>query len=320
MPGGINSSAQWPEFMEKVEGLSKDILAKRLKEPQHEQYMYMAPASKKAVDRMQTIEAMGTTPRWLENTTPEHVNIEPGYAHRMGKVEFGSRISQTLRMKEYDQFGVYAEAARQQVESVDPTLQTLLVNYLAQGETAQSSIFAPLGDPIVFTDGPDGLPFFSASHRFRTNATAWSNYDSVGGTPSESLLATKATVIRRWKDNQGLPSRVKATKVVAPPELEQVLLQTIRSDKNPLNANNTYNTATYFLPGGYVINDYLANTSDWYILTDYEKGRPWFRWGWKPRVVRRPAMVDDALNESQYLNMSFGHAAPPLPRGVYKMG
>lgn len=88
--------------------------------------------------------------------------------------------------------------------------------------------------------GGDGKPLLSTTHPLAGGGTA-SNMLPTAADLSESSLEDVVTMIRKVKDDRGVPKAIKPVRLVIPPELEwtsgRILMSTLRPD----SANNDVN-------------------------------------------------------------------------------
>jgi len=120
----------------------------------------------------------------------------------------------------------------------------------------------------------DGVALISTSHP--TAAGNRSNRLSYDADLSELVLEQSMIDIMDFRDNAGNNIRVNPkTLVIHPHNLFNATRLLKNASNQPDTAERNIN-ALYLLnsiPGGIVVNRYLADTDSWYILTDVPEGR-----------------------------------------------
>ena len=317
--GAPITTSSWPEFMEKLEDITKQGLDNLASTDEYKLYMDDLGKAKMVTERMQDIEPMGVMGRWYENTVRPQVRIHPGYAHLISQKEFASEVRVTKKMQRAQQFDVAAECARQMKMQPSWTKNVLYANYLALGDVATSSIPTVNGVPVIHTDCPDGNPMFDTAHTWRSGGATWANHTTGTTTISESALNTINVTVKRYKNSQGLYLDGSLKTLFIPPDLETIARWTLESKLDPLTANNRVNIANSFLPGGIKVLKYLESTTEWFLETNL-KGKPIMKHLWEPEVGRRGPETDTAGNYAIFIDYCVGDTAPIHAHGLYKVG
>lgn len=124
--------------------------------------------------------------------------------------------------------------------------------------------------------GGDGKELLATDHP--TIAGNFSNELSAAADFSEAALEDIFIQIRNAKDSRGLRIALQPRKMVIPPDL---MFEVHRITKSPLRAGTADNDTNAvrdmgLLPEGIVVNDYLSDTDQWFVLTDCPNGLTWF--------------------------------------------
>ena len=120
--------------------------------------------------------------------------------------------------------------------------------------------------------GGDGQPLFSTAHPIDTGTFA--NTPSVQVDLNESSLQDAIVTISQFRDQAGLITMTKPTKLVVPPQLQFTADRILHSQFRTGTANNDIN-AIYNIgavPQGYRVNHFLTDTNGWFVMTDAPNG------------------------------------------------
>jgi hypothetical protein len=121
--------------------------------------------------------------------------------------------------------------------------------------------------------GGDGVSLFSTAHPLTGGGTN-SNRPSTAADLNETSLEAAVIQIAAWTDERGLLIAAKPKKLIIPPALQFVatrLLETslrVGTTDNDINALKNNGS----IPEGYTVNNYLTDTSGWYLTTDVPNG------------------------------------------------
>ena len=121
--------------------------------------------------------------------------------------------------------------------------------------------------------GGDGVSLFSTSHPL-TGGGVNSNRPATAADLNETSLEAAVIQIAAWTDERGLLIAAKPKKLIIPPALQFVatrLLETslrVGTTDNDINALKNNGS----IPEGYTVNNYLTDTSGWYLTTDVPNG------------------------------------------------
>lgn len=124
----------------------------------------------------------------------------------------------------------------------------------------------------------DAKEWFSTAHPLKNGATN-SNRSAVNADFNEGPLEAALIQMDGWKDDQGIPTQVRAQKAVLPIKYSFIAKRLFNTTNGrPGTADNDLNVHANndTLPKGYVINHFLNDVDAWYLLTDYEDGMKHF--------------------------------------------
>jgi hypothetical protein len=173
------------------------------------------------------------------------------------------------------------------------TREILTHSLLVYGDTALASIPKVNGVPIVNPICGDGQPWFSASHRWRSNSQITnSNLLSTYVHPTQTGVNYAYKQMARWRGPRNLPlggaMGVNIRRLVIPPEFRLLTSVFAKSEKDPRSANNAVNLFNELVPGGVKVHPMLSSMSDWYAITDQEDQLPQIRELAKPTIYIIP--------------------------------
>jgi hypothetical protein len=121
--------------------------------------------------------------------------------------------------------------------------------------------------------GGDGVALFSTAHPLVSGGTN-SNRPATAADLNETSLEAAVIQIAGWTDERGLLIAAKPRKLVVPPQLQFVatrLLETslrVGTTDNDINALKNNGS----IPEGYTVNNYLTDSSAWFLCTDVPNG------------------------------------------------
>ena len=101
-----------------------------------------------------------------------------------------------------------------------------------------------------------------------------SNLPSTPVELNESTLLNAMIAIRTaFKDQAGLKVFARGRRLIVPPALEPVAIRLTKTELRPGTADNDVNAIMMTaggLPEGYMVNDYLTDTNNWFLLTNID--------------------------------------------------
>ena len=127
-----------------------------------------------------------------------------------------------------------------------------------------------------FTYG-DGVALCSTAHPL-VNGAVNSNRPATGVDLNETSLENAVIQIAAWTDERGLLIAAKPKKLVIPPALQFVATRLLETQQRVGTADNDLNAlkSNGSIPGGYTVNNFLTDTTAWFLLTDVPNGMKHF--------------------------------------------
>jgi hypothetical protein len=118
----------------------------------------------------------------------------------------------------------------------------------------------------------DGQPLCSTQHPIQGGILPNTFNNPVGLT--ESALEEAITLMKQWKNLAGININTSPMKLLVPPKLSFQATRILKSTYRTGTANNDVNAIVHdkYIPGGQVVNTFLTNPYNWFILTDEPNG------------------------------------------------
>lgn len=137
--------------------------------------------------------------------------------------------------------------------------------------------------------GGDGVALFSASHPL-TGGGVQSNLLATPADIAEASIEDLLVLIRKAKDDRGIPVALKATELIIPPELEYVATRLLDSTLRTNTADNDINAINKkgIFGRDPIVVTRLTDSNAWFIKTDAQDGLKMFQ-----RVAVSTKMEDD---------------------------
>lgn len=146
---------------------------------------------------------------------------------------------------------------------------------------------AILNNAFSVSNGGDGVSLLNASHPYSQGGT-WSNILSTPADISETALEDILIMIRKAKDDRGIPIALKAVDVIIPPELEYVTCRLLDSQMRPGTGDNDVNAINKKSIFGRepIVITRLTDADAWFIKTDANDGlRHFVRKGVETKMI-----------------------------------
>ena len=144
------------------------------------------------------------------------------------------------------------------IESFQQTKEIYGANILNTATTYNASI------------GGDGKALVASDHPIDGGVV--SNYNTVE--LNESTLLNAMIAIRtNFKDQAGLKVFARGRKLIVPAALEPVAIRLTKTELRPGTADNDVNAIMMTaggLPEGYMVNDFLTDANNWFLLTNID--------------------------------------------------
>jgi len=146
------------------------------------------------------------------------------------------------------------------IESFSQTKEIYAANVLNTATTYNANI------------GGDGKALCATDHPIDGGTVA--NKPTTDVELNESTLLNAMISIRtNFKDQAGLKIFARGRRLVIPPQLEPVAIRLTKSELRPGTSDNDVNAIMMTAGGlseGYIVNDYLTDTNNWFLLTNID--------------------------------------------------
>lgn len=232
--------------------------------PEEWSALFEKHTSKKAYEEDVGLSSFGLASQKAEGAPISYDSERQGFTTRYNHVVYALGFIITREIYEDDQYDVVGKRkANGLARSMRQTKEIIGANIFNRATTAGYT-------------GGDGVVLLSASHPNVAGGT-WSNTPSTQVDLSEAALEQAAIDIAAFRDDRGLLIAAKPKKLVIAPsnqfEAKRILGTDGRvgTDLNDVNAIKTMG----IIPS-VVVNHYLTNADDWFILTDVQDGMKYF--------------------------------------------
>lgn len=232
--------------------------------PEEWSALFEKHTSKKAYEEDVGLSSFGLASAKTEGAPISYDSERQGFTTRYNHVVYALGFIITREIYEDDQYDVVGKRkANGLARSMRQTKEIIGANIFNRATTAGYT-------------GGDGVVLLSASHPNVAGGT-WSNTPSTQVDLSEAALEQAAIDIAAFRDDRGLLIAAKPKKLVIAPsnqfEAKRILGTDGRvgTDLNDVNAIKTMG----IIPS-VVVNHYLTNADDWFILTDVQDGMKYF--------------------------------------------
>lgn len=232
--------------------------------PEEWSALFEKHTSKKAYEEDVGLSSFGLASQKAEGAAISYDSERQGFTTRYNHVVYALGFIITREIYEDDQYDVVGKRkANGLARSMRQTKEIIGANIFNRAAT------------VGYTGG-DGVVLLSASHP-NVAGGLWSNTPSTQVDLSEAALEQAAIDIAAFRDDRGLLIAAKPKKLVIAPsnqfEAKRILGTDGRvgTDLNDVNAIKTMG----IIPS-VVVNHYLTNADDWFILTDVQDGMKYF--------------------------------------------
>jgi hypothetical protein len=126
---------------------------------------------------------------------------------------------------------------------------------------------------VTTATGGDGVSLISASHPLATGGT-FSNVLATAADLNETSLEQSLIDIAGFVDERGLKIATQGIKMIIPKELQFTAERLMKTPQRVGTADNDINAilSMGMIPQGYRVNNFLADTDSFFILTDIPNG------------------------------------------------
>ncbi len=143
--------------------------------------------------------------------------------------------------------------------------------------------------------GGDGIVLLSASH---PTVGAGNQSNIIASTDlSESGLESALTLIRKMKDDRGLPVMIKPTKLIGPPDLQWTMAKILETPTGLFTGDGTKNVVRDAINQEAMVMTNLTDTNAWFVRTSADDGLKVFD---RTKLVVPKATVDDSTGNIRY--------------------
>ena len=120
--------------------------------------------------------------------------------------------------------------------------------------------------------GSDGRPLCDTAHPTSTGALP--NTFSNGVQFNEAAIEDAITIIKSWTNVGGLKINLNSIKTLVPQSRAFDAARIFKSEFRTGTGNNDINAIVHdkYMPGGYIVNQFINNPNTWFILSDEPNG------------------------------------------------
>jgi phage major head subunit gpT-like protein len=262
--------------------------------PQYTQ-IFRVMTSGRSIEQTSEIAGLGLFNQVAENGSVRYDEAVPGFSKTYTHQQYGLGFKMSRIMIDDDRFSIISKMASELGRSAKETVEIAAANVFNTGFS---------------TNGPDGVPFFSASHPLVKTGGVQSNTLAVAADLDIASLELALTDFRKMKDPSGKKIRVKPEMLVVSPEQEfiaaEILTATMRSD----TANNTPNAFKRRQGFGsfedFFVWDYLTDVDAWFIRCAKEDTELRFYWREKPTTIHDVDFDSRSVKTAMWYRMSLG--------------
>jgi len=118
----------------------------------------------------------------------------------------------------------------------------------------------------------DGYPLCSTTHQIKTGTLA--NTFTNGVQFNEAAIEDAITLIKSWSNYAGIKINLNSIKALVPQARAFDAARVFKSQFRTGTANNDISAIVHdkYMPGGYIVNQFITNPNYWFILTDEANG------------------------------------------------
>jgi phage major head subunit gpT-like protein len=182
---------------------------------------------------------------------------------------------------------ISADLSRNAGQSALHTVEALATSVFAQGFTQ---------------NGFDGVPLFGA-HPLLDGST-YSN--AMSSALSTTSLSDAIVRFRRMKNLRGQPIVVEPKYLIVPPELERVAKEIVNSTVVPVN--NAFYDNVFKGIVEVIVNPYLTDANDWFVVSDKGAHKLFLFWREKPNINVETDFRTQGVSTSINMALSVGYA------------
>lgn len=130
-----------------------------------------------------------------------------------------------------------------------------------------------LGNVFTSSTTGDGVSVCNSAHPLKNGQTL-SNVSPAAMDLNETALEMAVIAIGDFVNERGIQINVRPNRVVVPNEMQFMAERLFRTQARPGTSDNDINAHVSMssVPGGYRVNNFLADPQAWFILTDVPEG------------------------------------------------
>jgi phage major head subunit gpT-like protein len=264
-----------------------------------EQYsrIFRVMSSSRSIEQTSELSGLGLPVEINEGGTMVYDQPVPGFNKTYLHLQYGLGFKMTRIMIDDDKFAIIDKLASDLGRSSKEHIELLCAAVFNNG-------FA--------TNGPDGVPLFSASHPLVKGGGVQSNLPTAADLDASSLELA-LTLFRQMKDHSGRKIRLAPQKLIVPAELEFAASRLLNSAKDPETANNAIN-AVKNRSGMPSLNelfvwDYLTDPDAWFLQSDKEDTQLRFYWRERAGNVHDIDFDTRSVKTARWYRCSVGHSS-----------
>lgn len=219
--------------------------------------------SRRAFEEDQSASYFGLAQVKGEGVSVAYDQAQQGFIDRYTHVAYALGFIITKEMVEDDLYDVIGKKKAQSLAfSMRQTKEIVAANILNRAFNTS------------YTYG-DGKALCVSDHPNIAGGT-WANVMSVATDLSEAALEQAIIDIAKWTNDRGLRIAVKPRKLVIPVDEMFNADKIMKTEYEVGTNNNTVNVVRSKFPGGFVVNHYLTDADNWFLLTDVKDGLKYF--------------------------------------------
>jgi phage major head subunit gpT-like protein len=201
----------------------------------------------------------------------EYVTRADGFGFTINTYNYRQAIAIERTLEEVDDVGVIRGLQADLAENSKMTVEYAIADAFNRGVNPSTAPFlCDDGMYLIDSGRPNANP----------QAGTWSNQETAAAITPTSLWTAQLNARKMTDENGRLyPQMIK--KIMCRPDDEKVLEEIMKSDKNPLNANNTYNTM--YKRFEYEVYDYLTDACIYYLLDNPKSEKNELKFYWRVR-------------------------------------
>jgi len=217
-------------------------------------------------------EVIGTAGLGMAAVKPEGAPVSydssrQGFTNRFTNITYGLGFVITKEMMEDDLYDVVAQTrSRSLAKSMRITKETVAANVL---DRANNTSFVG-GDASTLLASAAG----GSTNHPNVKGGSFTNAPAASTALSEAALEDACIALGKYTDDAGLRIAARPRKLIVPVDLQFEAERILNTDLRVATADNDLNAVKSLgkMPEGFRVNNYLSDTSAWFIITDCDDG------------------------------------------------